>query len=142
MRALLVTFVLAALVPDRPDPTPRENAKPLREQIVGDWQIVTIKIGPEVFVGSATLRITSTHTTVVVDGRPNPGDRFTGPYTMDAALTPVSVEWTDAKFQGIVKMDGEQLVLCVSLGGARPNEFKTTLQGPTVYLMHLRRITK
>jgi uncharacterized protein (TIGR03067 family) len=140
MRTIVMVAMLTVAVPDRPNPTPKEAPR-LPEQILGEWRIDKLTVGGQVTATPANLRITHTDLVIVINGQPSPGDSFTSPYIIDATTTPARIDFTRTKHQGILKMEGADLVLCVRLGGGpRPPDFNTTLPGSTIYQLHLKRV--
>ena len=123
MRALLVTFVLAALVPDRPDPTPRENAKPLPEQIVGDWLQIQRVIGgidqPNPDNRSLAFTRDVMQHVHLRNGMKEPGHKFA--YSLDTTKNPAVIRFLDSGTEGIIKIEGDLLTICY--GSQRPGVF-------------------
>ena len=108
--------------------------------MLGEWRIEKLTIGGVVTATPANLRITTTDMVILINGQPSVGDGFTSPYTMDATRNPVTFDFTRTKYQGILRMEGERLIMCVSLNGARPTDFETIMPGPSVYRLELRRL--
>jgi hypothetical protein len=118
MRAFLMIAVFAVAVPDRPNPTPQLTRSP-QERILGDWRIDS---GPDDGV-LRVLRITPSDMLILVNGDGWANDAFSGPHAIDWDKTPVAYDNLRNKNYGILKLDGDQLLLCQSLGGARPTDF-------------------
>jgi len=137
MRCLLMFAVLAAAVPDRPDPTPNE-ARPLQEQLQGEWQVVaaltggkpiaTLKPGEAVFIFAGdrlTIR------------RPTLENIYE--FTIDATPNPAAIKVRSKKIAGkdvdgapvigIIKIEGDLLSICLRPvnGFASTPETKATL---------------
>jgi uncharacterized protein (TIGR03067 family) len=133
MRCLLIFAFLVIAVPDRQDPTPKE-AKPLREQIFGDWQDRNNKI--------LVIRIMPTESIFLVNGKPSPADGLTATYAIDWSKNPVAIDFIarggGRKLEGILKLEGDRLILALPLNNAtRPTDF-----GPGNQVLHYQRIRK
>ena len=120
MRAVFVVFVLAALVPDRQDPTPKETRSP-QEQILGDWQDRNNK--------GFVFRIMASESVFVVNGQPSPVDGLTATYSVDWAKNPVAIDFVQrnggSKLEAILKLEGDELMLALPLNnGMRPTQFE------------------
>jgi uncharacterized protein (TIGR03067 family) len=120
MRAVFVVFVLAALVPDRQDPTPKETRSP-QEQILGDWQDRNNK--------GFVFRIMASESVFVVNGKPSPVDGLTATYSVDWAKNPVAIDFVQrnggSKLEAILKLEGDELMLALPLNnGMRPTQFE------------------
>ena len=133
MRAVFLIATFAVAVPIREDPTPRQE-KPLQEKILGDWRIDS---GPNDGV-LRVLRFTATDMLILVDGKPWPDDAYSGPFTMDVAQNPVTFDIQRNKYQGILKLEGDQLIVCLSLGGARPTGFNPEQSGSRLQLSRMK----
>jgi hypothetical protein len=118
MRAFLMIAVFAIAVPDRPNPSP-PTFMPPHEQILGDWRIES---GPDDGV-LRVLRFTKSEMLILVNGNGWDNDAFSGPHIIEWDKTPVAYDNLRNKNYGILRLDGDQLLLCQSLGGNRPTDF-------------------
>jgi uncharacterized protein (TIGR03067 family) len=156
MRALLLLALVIALPPDRPDPTPKdkEKARPLAEQIQGEWQMTKAIRGgqaeqPEKVNGTAIV-IKDTTLLVREAGRKRNEDAR---FTLDANKTPAAIDLmpVDPKdgngrgitVEGIIKIEGDTLTLCFPHGGGgkRPTQFVSD-RGSNLSLLEFRRVKK
>ena len=123
MRALLLLGVLAdARRPGAPGALayPRaEEAKPLREQIIGDWAareagIRHAAMELDAINHNAVLRITPSETIFMVNGQPSQGDGLTANYSIDWARNPIAIDFMPkqrgGKMPGILMLDGDTLI--------------------------------
>lgn len=150
MRSLLLLTLLAVAVPDREDPTPKSKAKPIQQQILGEWQLVGTVIGgnPDRRKDDrgAVLTFTASEIQIAENGKRQENDDAV--YTLDATRKPVAIDITpkrggERKIEGILKVEGDQLVLCFPHGGGamRPTDFVSAPQSQ-VAVMHFKRIKK
>ncbi|MSQ94300.1 MAG: TIGR03067 domain-containing protein [Gemmataceae bacterium] len=148
MRALLILSMLAVVVPDREDQTPKEKAKPIQQQILCDWQLVQSVRGGrpdhQKDAMDAVLTFTAGEIQITENGKRQ--DRDDAVYTLDLTKKPVAIDITpkrgnERKIEGILKLEGDQLTICFTLDGPRPTEF-TTRGEKVIALMQLRRIKK
>jgi uncharacterized protein (TIGR03067 family) len=125
MRAFLMFTVLAVAVPDRPDPTPKD-AKPPREQILGDWLCEKIEFGKmggtiEPSNDVRVFRITPSETVFLINGKPSPGDGLTAAYSIDWSKNPVAIDFMprgrNGKMTGILRLEGDRLTLGLRTSG-------------------------
>jgi uncharacterized protein (TIGR03067 family) len=113
--------------------SPQPSVKSDGELIQGSWSIVGLEAGgkaePEKTYRGNTF--TFSKDKALLQERGHPPIEFT--YALDPTKTPKTIDLATAKgssnLRGIYKLDGDDLVLCLSLGGARPTEF-TTRPGP------------
>src|ERR1022692_3133874 len=91
MCAVLMIAVLAVAVPDREDPTPKEKARPLQEQLLGEWLLVKSVVGgveDKNFMGT-TITFTPTELSIR-EGRQELSQELS--YHLDAAKTPAVID--------------------------------------------------
>lgn len=149
MRAALLFAALAVAVPDRPNPTPKvEPAAP--EPQLGEWRLDKFDVGggpgPALTDNSARiLHFTRTEVLVSVNGQPQPNDSTT--YTIDWSKKPAAIDifgkmnGNMKKMEGIVKVEGDQLTMCLNLDGSRPTDF-VSAPGKLTAVMYLKRVKK
>ena len=125
MRTLLAAVVLAIVVPDRPDPAPRE-AKP-EQQIVGDWLCIEAT-GKNVH----TFLISPTETLWSLNGQAQPGNGLSAKIVIDGSKSPATIDFIakqgGQKYTGIWKVEGDQLTLAWANGDLRPTAFAAPAQ--------------
>lgn len=139
MRTLLAA-VLVALAGSgsarQPDPKTKPEVKPKTdsELIQGGWLIVGLETGgkaePERNYRGNTFSFAKDRATLREGGFEPIG--FT--VTLDPTATPKTIDLT-AKgnvLRGIYKLDGDDLVICLCIGGMRPTEFATKAGGTEV----------
>ena len=134
MRAFLALAVVSFAVPDREDLTPKE-ARPPQERILGDWRI---EYGPSDNV-LRVLRIERNKMMIVVDGKPWPEDAFSGACTIDWSTSPATFDYIAKNHRGILRLDGDQLTMCLALGGKRPTSFDGNTGGHPLKLVRMKR---
>jgi uncharacterized protein (TIGR03067 family) len=153
MRAVLMIGVLAVAVPDRPvpdrpEPAPK-NENSLQEQLLGEWQLVKITVGNKDLADHPVK-----HSIIFVRGeiqvmengqRKNQEDAA---YVLNEAKKPATFDIIpkrqgEKKLEGILKIEGDVLTLCMEVMGAgrRPMEFRSNGDSFTA-LMQLRRVRK
>jgi len=145
MRMLLLTTLFIAL-PDRPNPTPKKEAPPtLHQQILGDWVVVRLTIGEgkdaPIRDDARILRFGPKEIEILINGVAQANE--TADYTLDTNKTPPSFDLSPRsgkgmKIEGIVKVEGDTLTLCISPGGNRPTTF-TTSGNPLQAIMYFKR---
>lgn len=147
MRMLFLLALIVAL-PDRPNPTPRETPKSVHEQLLGDWDFVKLSIGgglePPMKDEARVLRFGAKEVQVFVNGELKAQDG--ADYTIDATKAPITFDLTPRngtgeKVQGILKLEGDTLTLCISIGGNRPVDFASNDKAPQA-VMHLKRVKR
>ena len=124
MRVLLLFTVFAVAVPDRPDPTPKQDVAP-QHRIIGDWQHLEHN-GKN--ATSYTLRVTPMESTWSQNGRPLPGDGLTANIVIDASKDPAAIDFVSRQggtILAIWKVEGDSLIVAVTPGnpGLRPTDF-------------------
>ena len=150
MRALLVFTLLAFVAPDRENPTPKDKAKPIQEQVLGDWQLVKAVMGadanPRKEFGATILTFTAGEIQIQENGKRQ--DRDDAGYTLDVKKMPTAIDIIpkrggDKTIQGILKLEGDQLTLCFTHGGNgdRPLDFVSP-PNTQIALMHFKRVKK
>lgn len=146
MRALLLLAFVVALVPDREAPDPKE-AKPLIEQIQGEWRLVKgVMSGREKKDGGeTTITFTRTELRVREMGRDTPENAG---YRIDEKMMPHHIDimpknGNGKKIEGIIRLDQDTLTICFAHdgAGARPTQFASEVNSPFA-LLHLQRIKK
>jgi uncharacterized protein (TIGR03067 family) len=148
MRAILMFAVLAVAVPDRPGPVPK-NETSLQEQMLGDWQLEKLLLG-----NMDTPDIPQKPMLVFVRGEIHVHEngqrkmQEDTAYILDETKKPVAIDIIpkrhgEKKLEGIVKIEGDLLTLCMEIDGAgnRPTEFRSGPNSKSV-LMQLRRVKK
>jgi uncharacterized protein (TIGR03067 family) len=151
MRAALMIAVLAVAVPDRPDPTPKE-ARPLTEQLQGEWQMVSTLVGGQ----PDKISVRGDHVIVFKADQMHIGLRakqlpaqFKYAFAVDATKKPASFDIIYQRTEKgkilpcIVKIEGEVLTLCYSRLGAndRPAEFASP-RDTNIVLWQFKRVGK
>src|SRR5262245_45447230 len=137
MRCLVFALLVLALLPHSPaQQQPEQKAKPDAEAIIGTWSIVGLETGgkgePEKNFRGNTFTFTKDKATLR-EGSYQPID-FT--YTLEPAKTPKTIDLTTTKggsntIKGIYKLEGDDVVMSLSIGGMRPTEFATKTGGDT-----------
>lgn len=130
MRVLLLFTVFAVAVPDRPDPTPKQDVPP-QHRIIGDWQHLS--------GGRATpytLRVTPLDSTWFLNGQPT-NDGLTAMIKVDASASPAGIDFVSRQggtILAIWKVEGDSLTVAVNPGnpGLRPTNFAPSA-GVSVY---------
>lgn len=149
MRAIALFAVLAFVPPDRPDPNPKDKAKPIQEQILGDWQLVKMVVGGDKDrkqFGPTVLTFTAKEIIITENGKRQDPDN--ADYTLDVTKKPIALDIQpkrggERKIEGILKVEGEELTICFAHGGRgnRPLEFASPANSE-VALMQLKRVKK
>jgi len=134
MRPLILLAAVAFAAPDREDPTPKEN-RPPQERVLGDWRIAN---GPNDNV-LRVLRIERGKMLILVDGIPWPNDAFSGDVAFDWTVSPATFDYTAKQYRGILKFDGELLLVNLALGGERPANFDQNGRGHVLKLARMKR---
>ncbi len=148
MRALLLVPLMMIAVPDRPDPAPKEKAKPLQEQVLGEWRLVKSTVGgrEDNEKAGTLLVVTSTELHIHEKGERNPGEDAS--YRLDADKKPAAIDLVpkrdgNQKIEGILRVEGDTLTLCFPHAGrgSRPTEFVSP-NNSQVALMQFQRVKK
>jgi uncharacterized protein (TIGR03067 family) len=136
MRCLSFAILALVLVDHAPGQQPEPMAKPDPDAILGAWAIVGLEAGGKMeseknFRGNT---FTFTKEKAVLQERGYPPIEFS--YTLDPTKAPRTIDLATAKggntIKGIYKLDGDDLVMALSVGGsARPAEFTTKAGGDT-----------
>ena len=139
MRVLLLFSVLAIGVPDRPDPSAKEN-RPIAEDLLGEWQVTR-----RVTNGNFNPDLPLLHMIFKRDAMQHllngtqPATLF--PYTLDATKNPAGITFLPANETGILKIEGDVLTICLDKENRYPTEFNSPLNS-TITLIQLRRVKK
>ena len=133
MRAFVIVAVLAIAVPDRPDPTPKQDLPP-QNQILGDWQDRNNRIHMLRFVGGESV--------FMVNGQASAGDGLTANVFIDWSKNPATIDFMPkqrgGKMMGILKLDGDQLNIALTTGnGPRPTNLAVAN-----LVLHYQRVKK
>jgi uncharacterized protein (TIGR03067 family) len=147
MRALLLFVVFVSAVPDRQDPEVK-GAKPLQEQLLGEWVSVKHLVGGVEDKNHLGSTITFTPTEILIREKDRRGPNEDATYVLDSAKKPASIDIVlkidpTKKIAGIVKVDGDQLTLCFPQDGQgpRPTEFVSSPK-TGIALVQLKRVKK
>ena len=142
MRAFLLIAFLAAAVPDRPDPAPKQ-ATPPAAQILGDWQVEKMVPAQPLEMETSVMTFTPTEILVAVNGARRPEESAT--YRLDSSKNPAAIDFVPKNgpksVPGILKLQGDRLILCFAIEGNRPTAFNPSSQNLTVVL-YLKRVKK
>ena len=151
MRALLTITILAvALPPDRPDPTPKVAAKPLQEQIQGEWQLIHSIVAGQTADQNATVGYVYAFDGKRLTARtPQAATPFEYDIVLDPKQKPATIDFVaksggnEVTYPGILKLENGTLTLCFqrSLDTARPAEFASPADA-NIALMQFRRVAK
>ena len=133
--------VLAVVVPDRPDPTPKATELSLQDQILGDWRVVKNFNGA---IDQSASNLTWVFTREAMHQfheNAKPGTRF--PYTLDTMKNPAVIQFPSSKQVGLLKVDGETMTVCLHFNskGEPPAGFELPASAQAT-LLHLTRIKK
>ena len=154
MRAVLLLAAFIVAVPDRPDPMPKEKGKPLLDQFQGEWELTkALRNGqPENQVKvEGTIFIIKGNLIKIREGGMDRSEDAN--FTLDASKTPAALDIVpvrggggkgkDIKVEGIVKIEGDTMILCFPHGGggSRPTEFVSP-PNSNVSLLHFKRLKK
>jgi len=148
MRAILLMAALVVAVPDRPNPTPKDAAKPIAEQLVGEWRLVSGVYGgtEKKEADGTTMTFTPTEIHIIEKGQGRRQEDAT--YRLDDKRKPVGIDimpkqMGNQKIEGILKIEGDMLTLCFAHGGRgdRPLDF-ASLKDTRVALLLFQRIKK
>jgi uncharacterized protein (TIGR03067 family) len=124
MRAYLMIVVFAIAVPDRPDPTPKQDSPP-QHRIIGNWQHLNHN-GKG--ASGHTLRVTPLESTWTQNGQPITSDGLTAMIKVDASTSPAAIDFISRQggtIRAIWKVEGDSLTVAVTPGnpGLRPTNF-------------------
>ncbi len=130
MRTLVLAIVLVALAnatrAQPPDQSP-STTKTDQELFVGVWSIVGLETGgrPEPDKNYKGNTFTFTKDKAVLRERGFQNIDFN--YSIDSTKSPktIDLKMKGGALKGIYKIDGDDLVMCVSIGGSRPADFAT-----------------
>lgn len=133
-------------------PAPKAEPKKDPASPVGTWageKLVAGGMERPAPIGGLEFTLTDDGKLFVREGRKETPDE--GSYTIDAKKDPAEIDLVppadkkDVTMQGIYKVEGDVLTLCLSRGpagaGARPTKFESPV-GSEVMLMTLKRVKK
>jgi uncharacterized protein (TIGR03067 family) len=137
MRRLPLVLVLFALACSATAQLPEPKKKSDQELIKGTWRVVALESGgkaqsEKAFSGNTfEFAKMNGQDTAILSERAYPQVKFN--YSLDPNKSPkeINLATKGNKALGIYKLDGDDLTICVSLGGARPVEFVTRAGGDT-----------
>jgi uncharacterized protein (TIGR03067 family) len=150
MRAVLLLTVLSVAVPDRPDPSPREKAAPIQQQLLGEWQLTSTLVGGDPKLAKGPPDTVLIFMPGVIQVRENGKRRESddASYTLDVTKSPTAIDILQIqgpqnKVEGILKVEGDQLTICFAFGGrgSRPTGFASAPKTQNA-LMQFKRIRK
>jgi uncharacterized protein (TIGR03067 family) len=130
MRGILMIVLAGVAVPDRPAPDV-DAAKPIQEQLVGEWIVVKrVMSGREADPRARDVFAFTRETMQYL------GNEAMAPamrYVLDPGKNPVTIDLLGANgrnfdMKGIIKLEGDLLTLCVRQDETRPTEFASTVQ--------------
>lgn len=113
MRVFVLCIAMVCAVPDRPDPIPGD-ARPLPEEILGEWHVVTrLKGGMTEDREAMNWVFTKEEMQHIYlrNGGRVPASKFL--YTLDAAKRPAVIVFTAASYAGILKVEGNIMTICL-----------------------------
>jgi hypothetical protein len=114
MHTLLAILVLALAPPDRPNPTPKQQGRPIAEDILGEWQVIYHFTGGKDDNRNTLMWVFSKESMQHVyneNGTKRPASTF--PYTLDVGKSPAVIVFPASKFAGILKVEGDVLMICL-----------------------------
>jgi uncharacterized protein (TIGR03067 family) len=144
MRTIFLIALVIVAVPDRQDP----NTKSPQEELLGEWQFVKgLLLGREDLLGGKDLAYLFGNDVIRVrdNGQIMPADDRG--YLIDTTQKPIAfdiIPKNGQKVLGILKLEGDQLVICYNAGPpspTRPTEFIAPPQSMTA-LMYFKRAKK
>jgi uncharacterized protein (TIGR03067 family) len=147
MRVLVLIALVLVAVPDREDPN-KKDVKPVQEQLLGEWKCVkAVHDGRDEFDKKNVVVIFDKDVIRVrEDGKIQQRDE--AGYRIDSTKKPITIDLTprndpDLKIQGILKVEGDELVICFGDGpnAARPAEF-VSAPNSRAALLYLKRVKK
>jgi uncharacterized protein (TIGR03067 family) len=139
MRLLLLVSVFAVAVPDRQDPNVKD-AKPLREQLLGEWRLTKRVINGNMDANPGDLRMHFTADVMqhILNNGSQPASKFT--YTLDTTKTPATILFGKNE-TAIFKIEADVLTICLGQRGTYPPDFVSPPNSATT-LVQLTRIKK
>jgi uncharacterized protein (TIGR03067 family) len=137
MSALLFGMALAVGAPALKEKTTELD-------VVGEWVVSDYLVGGQPAPPGVEIRFAADGTSVFSGGPPMTTHRAT--YTVDRKQSPVAIDIVfpdlpGSTMVGIVKADGDNLVVCFNSGGERPKEFTSPPKSATG-LLTLKRLPK
>ena len=134
MPQLLVVLALTVAAPGPKD-------KPAALDLTGEWEVTAYILGGKEFPSADHVRF-GTDGTATFFGPP-PEEKCVGEYTLDLKRSPAKVDivfpGAMGAIVGIVKREGDDLVLCFGPTDARPTKFESPA-GSGVRLLTLKRL--
>jgi uncharacterized protein (TIGR03067 family) len=146
MRLTVLLILIVAVVPDRPAPAPRAKPKSMHERLLGHWRLVkyTRDGNDEDRYTGTTMVFGRTEVEIHERGKRSPEEDMT--YRLVAETNPAQIDLVPKRddpktYQGIVKIEGDSLTLCLPQNGEgkRPNEFASPANSGMT-LMQFRRV--
>jgi uncharacterized protein (TIGR03067 family) len=121
-------------------PAPKE--KPAALDLAGEWEITAYILGGKEAPPGVHIRFAADGTATFFGGPP--AATHVGEYTLNVKRSPAEVDIvfpgsTAGAMIGIIKRDGENLLLCFGPRDGRPTEFKSP-DGSGVGLLTLKRV--
>jgi uncharacterized protein (TIGR03067 family) len=128
MRTLLAILAVTFAIPDRPERAPKV-ARPPHEQIFGDWYSAGINLEspPKRQQPGYIFRITPSESFWIENFKLRPENGLTARITVDWSKTPATIDFAPRRggtpLLGIVRVEGELLILAWSDSQNRPTDF-------------------
>jgi uncharacterized protein (TIGR03067 family) len=141
---ILVLLVLFLLVPVRPDPPPKEEVKLPSNQLLGTWNVTSVNVvgrPPPDDATGMTMVFTSNEIQIHKKGVRRTEDD--AKYTIDWTKTPPTIDLVpraEQKLEGLLKLEGDQLTMCIGIMG-RPRDFNVGA-AEAVIVIQLKRVMK
>ncbi len=125
--AIAATGMLAAAAPGPESLQPQSPPPPDEQAILGVWDVVGLETGgrPDLDKSYRFSSFIFTPEKVIFREGFNPPLEFG--YVLNPQASPKAIDLTIRGFtaSGIYKLDGDELVMCLSMGGSRPQAFTT-----------------
>jgi uncharacterized protein (TIGR03067 family) len=121
-------------------PVPKE--KPADLDLTGEWEVAAYLLGGNEAPPGVHIRFDADRTTTFFGGPP--GSTTVGEYKFDPKRSPAEIDITFApagqiRMTGIVKRQGDNLLLCFTQSGTRPTKFESPAESG-VGLLTLNRV--
>jgi len=131
MRIIIFTISLLLISQTSAQQPTEAKLKSDLELLQGNWEIVGLESGgkDEVPVNYKGNRFTFTKEKAILREWGYSPIEYT--FTLDSSKSPKTIDLTvkNSTLRGIYKLDNDELVLCLSMAGARPTEFMTKTGG-------------